>query len=183
MKPHPRPPIIRKTIKWGGAVVTVLLVVVWIGSGVGVLDLGREKCRLARSPRAQAHGLQPDGVLFKDGYGSFKTFAWGMNPHRVSDEWLAHWWIGNGLARRFPAVGVPWEATVPLWIPAAASGFVTLTTLGLWRLMDTFHRRRALRLDLCPKCGYDRAGIAGDAKCPECGAGRGEWGGASGVGS
>ena len=30
MKPHPR---IRKTIKWGGAVVTVLLVVVWIASG------------------------------------------------------------------------------------------------------------------------------------------------------
>ena len=30
MKPHPK---IRKTIKWGGAVVTVLLVVVWIGSG------------------------------------------------------------------------------------------------------------------------------------------------------
>ncbi len=30
MKPHPR---IRKTIKWGGAVVTVLLVVVWVGSG------------------------------------------------------------------------------------------------------------------------------------------------------
>ena len=32
MKPHPR---IRKTIKWGGAAVTVLLVVVWIGSGWG----------------------------------------------------------------------------------------------------------------------------------------------------
>ena len=30
MKPHPK---LRKTIKWGGAVVTVLLVVVWVGSG------------------------------------------------------------------------------------------------------------------------------------------------------
>src|SRR5258708_976615 len=30
MKPHPR---IRKTVKWGGAAVTVLLVVLWIGSG------------------------------------------------------------------------------------------------------------------------------------------------------
>jgi hypothetical protein len=29
MKPHPR---IRKTIKWGGAAVTLLLVVVWIAS-------------------------------------------------------------------------------------------------------------------------------------------------------
>jgi hypothetical protein len=30
MKPHPR---IRKTIKWGGAAVTVLLVVLWIAGG------------------------------------------------------------------------------------------------------------------------------------------------------
>ncbi len=29
MKPHPR---IRKTVKWGGALLTVLLVVVWVGS-------------------------------------------------------------------------------------------------------------------------------------------------------
>ena len=29
MKPHPR---VRKTIKWGGAVVTVLLLLVWFGS-------------------------------------------------------------------------------------------------------------------------------------------------------
>ena len=35
MKPHPR---IRKTIKWGGAVVTVLLVVAWIGSGWGEIE-------------------------------------------------------------------------------------------------------------------------------------------------
>jgi hypothetical protein len=31
VKPHPR---IRKTIKWGGAAVTVLLAVVWIGSAL-----------------------------------------------------------------------------------------------------------------------------------------------------
>jgi rubrerythrin len=43
-----------------------------------------------------------------------------------------------------------------------------ITTALAWRL-DTFARRRA-RLNLCPKCNYDRAGIAGDAKCPECGA-------------
>jgi hypothetical protein len=30
VKPHPR---IRKTVKWGGAVASVLLVAVWIGSG------------------------------------------------------------------------------------------------------------------------------------------------------
>ncbi|HVU64865.1 MAG TPA: hypothetical protein VHC70_12870, partial [Phycisphaerales bacterium] len=45
-----------------------------------------------------------------------------------------------------------------------------LATTTAWRL-DTLARRRARRgVNLCPKCGYDRAGIAGDAKCPECGA-------------
>jgi len=29
---------------------------------------------------------------------------------------------------------------------------------------------RAARLNLCPKCGYDRAGIAAESVCPECGA-------------
>jgi hypothetical protein len=53
---------------------------------------------------------------------------------------------------------------IPLWIPTVVSAIVT--ALG-WRL-DTLARRRA-RLNLCPKCNYDRAGLAADAKCPECG--------------
>ena len=38
MKPHAR---IRKTVKWGGAAMTVLLVVVWIGSGFMVVEWAR----------------------------------------------------------------------------------------------------------------------------------------------
>jgi rubrerythrin len=37
-----------------------------------------------------------------------------------------------------------------------------------WRL-DVLARRRD-RLNLCPRCNYDRAGIGKDAVCPECGA-------------
>jgi len=55
--------------------------------------------------------------------------------------------------------------TVPLWMPALGT---LLGSAAAWRL-DALARRRA-RLNLCPKCNYDRAGIAGDAKCPECGA-------------
>ena len=39
MKPHPR---VRKTIKWGGAVVTVVLLVVWIGTGWVFLSLATQ---------------------------------------------------------------------------------------------------------------------------------------------
>jgi hypothetical protein len=55
-------------------------------------------------------------------------------------------------------------AIVPLWMPALFALSISLAALGL----DLLARRRA-RLNLCPRCNYDRAGIAGDAKCPECG--------------
>jgi hypothetical protein len=58
-----------------------------------------------------------------------------------------------------------WGVVVPLWVPLTISFGATLAA---WRL-DALARRRA-GLNLCPKCNYDRAGIAKDAVCPECGA-------------
>ena len=43
----------------------------------------------------------------------------------------------------------------------------TLAASLLWRW--DFVARRRERVGLCPKCGYDRRGIAADAPCPECG--------------
>ena len=57
MKPHPR---IRKTIKWGGAAATVLLVVVWIGSGWVVLGWGHSPRNRARHPRRELLRRWPD---------------------------------------------------------------------------------------------------------------------------
>ena len=50
---------------------------------------------------------------------------------------------------------------MPLWVPAL------LLAIAVWRL-DTLARLRA-KLNLCPKCNYDRAGLAVGAACPECG--------------
>ena len=108
MKPHPR---IRKTIKWGGAAVTLLLVVVWI-------DSIREFMLTGGEPR-----------------------------HRGLWRW-DHFGIACGL-------------------PVLLAGLTTFTTLAAWRF-DILARRRE-RVGICPKCGYDRAGIAKDAMCPECG--------------
>jgi hypothetical protein len=47
---------------------------------------------------------------------------------------------------------------VSLALTACAIGYV------LWR--DARARRLS---DACRSCGYDRAGLAADAKCPECG--------------
>ena len=137
MKPHPPPHRIRKTIKWGGAVVTVLLVVVWVGSGwwmvrwrcvwEGWLACGRVK-------------------MWQDG-SSYPLIA------RIMPVWRGPMWNAD-----LDGLGVP------LWIPTLC---VFSAAAIAWRL-DTVARRRE-DAHLCPKCNYDRTGLAIGAVCPECG--------------
>jgi hypothetical protein len=53
--------------------------------------------------------------------------------------------------------------TVPLWMPALLAGSAGF---ACWR-----QRRSIAAVGHCGKCGYDRAGLANGAPCPECGAG------------
>jgi hypothetical protein len=150
MKPHP---IIRKTIKWGGAAVTVVLVVVWIGSGWG---------RFGTPPGARYrvdiwHGRL--SFAHSDGNGMVVTYTWRTQIGR----WLVIWSPDAQLGSS------RWLVCVPLWPLFLCSSSLS-AVLGL---QDARARLRAReKLNLCPKCGYDRAGIAADAKCPECGCGR-----------
>jgi hypothetical protein len=52
---------------------------------------------------------------------------------------------------------------IPLWIPMSP---VLCAAAALW-YGDIRARRRGR--DTCRSCGYDRRGLAADAKCPECG--------------
>jgi hypothetical protein len=54
-----------------------------------------------------------------------------------------------------------WEVGVSMMYPAA----LTLAPAALLWYAD----RRRFGPGLCKSCGYDRAGLAADAKCPECG--------------
>jgi hypothetical protein len=146
MKPHPR---IRKTIKWGGAAVTVLLVVVWIGSGwcsPGWVSKGRA----VALDRGRVCLIRLEGLAVPDGA------MWSVQP---AD--MPHWYLWFDSFKQYE-IG----PRIPLWCPVLLA---LLATTAAWRL-DALARRRA-RLNVCPKCGYDRAGIAGDANCPECGCG------------
>jgi len=161
MKPHPR---IRKTVKWGGAVVSVVLLVVWVVSGwytvycgtthgwdvyfnAGMCDSvyypnyrsGRSSWYIDRRERAFSRDPAPF------------TLVWTF-PSVSSEQWS----VGGD-----PATCV----RIPLWTPVALSG---LATTMAWRL-DTLARRRA-RVGLCRTCSYDRTGLAPGAVCPECGA-------------
>ena len=152
MKPHPR---IRKTIKWGSAAVTVLLMVVWIGSGwytrVRFLSSGWMLAvgagRLTLSPQSSFRNIPPHQLRMME------------SPLNASHPFNLLWTL------TFQRVGPSWSVACPLWISAFASG---LTALTAWRL-DVLSRRRHARLNLCPNCGYDRTGLAPVAVCPECG--------------
>jgi hypothetical protein len=140
MKPHPR---IRTAIKWGGAPLTLLLLAVWIGS---------EWWFVIRTPA---------GVLLSIGGGTINIARYrgtgkegwkeGLNP-RPRAPFRFGCWVDRGVVE------------IPIWPFAAAIGYMTWRT---WRT-DAVTRRRS-RLNLCSTCGYERGGLAMDAKCPECG--------------
>jgi hypothetical protein len=147
MKPHPR---IRKTIKWGGAAVTLLLVVAWIGSGRWrVVYCGGRTYSLRH------------GCVYVDTLQAWESPYWSPGWHVDGGGQPMEWWFQIGSHAWY---GGPGHVSAPLWTFAALAALVT----GMaWRLEAAAHRRA--RVGLCPKCNYDRAGIAKDAVCPECG--------------
>jgi hypothetical protein len=150
--PHPSPPIIRKTIKWGGAVVTVLLGVVWIGSAI----VGRIRYDAAN----RGCGFVGGALVWAEPLGGPRALRiQGLTTYRGAEvEWLPTIRLSGVSYRLY---------ILPLWLPTCAA--LALTVVA-WRVDTLARRRERARLNLCPKCGYDRAGIAGEAKCPECGA-------------
>jgi hypothetical protein len=148
VKPHPK---LRKTIKWGGAAATVLLAVVWIGSGWRSVEWMRGDWSFGLTGGSLFVGdrqILARGV--SDGVYS------GVLDSLQSPRW--RWWCSTEtpyLARNI---------YVPLWMPSLGMFGVCLSACAL----DTLARRRA-RGSLCPRCSYDRTGLAKNAACPECG--------------
>jgi hypothetical protein len=129
----------------------VLLVVVWIASGWGRLGTpapARYRVEIWHGRISFAHS---------DGSGTAVTYTWRTQIGR----WLVIWSpdVQLGSSR--------WFVSVPLWTLFLCSAALSAAI----SLQDARARRRALEgVNLCQKCRYDRAGITGDAKCPECGA-------------
>ncbi len=154
MKPHPR---IRKTVKWGGAVVSALLVVVWVASGwldVRWEDPEGHRVSVHGGEFWIARGYPRYHQLPWSGKGiSMRTHAWSLYPQRPLD------WAGPRTSK------VDWMFSCALWFPASIALLAALTA---WHL-DTLARRRT-RIGLCPKCSYNRTGLPPASVCPECGA-------------
>ena len=140
MRPHPR---IRKTVKWGGAVVSVLFAVLLVVSW-------RYFWSWSREGGPTIIGLA--GTIAIDRRGNGQCWMSSKNPWFA---WRPVWDL----------VGIDPQVSIPLWIPFGAA---LLITAAAWCL-DALARRRA-RIGRCTKCNYSRTGLAPGAVCPECGA-------------
>ena len=144
---------LRSTIKWGGAVLTVLLLVVWVGSAWWWCNFIPRSVSYAMAIERGTLAVEwvTPAPTLPDRYLGWHT-GWSR-PFRLM------WWfrLESGTVVRG---GTATEVVVPLWFGAFSFG---LPTIILW----FGDRRRAP--GLCIKCGYDLRGNASGV-CPECGA-------------
>ncbi len=165
MRSHPR---IRKTIKWGGAAAAVLLLMAWGASGFGDVYWGSPSGYIVRVTQGNAIVMvtspAPPGPSRSDrGYANNGKVVWNVGWYYSK----AAWFHLNWMPWREPLRGMTRAFIIPLYLPV---GVASIVCLAAWCL-DARARWRVQ--GLCPKCRYDREGLAKDAVCPECGS---KWG-------
>ena len=137
-------------MKWSGTVLTVLLLVVWVGSAWWIAGV--------RLVRTGTLGVRYGQVLiaWNEPWSIIPDYGDWYPPRRHSDPFS--WWFDGW---RVTAGGVTYtRVLIPIWVLVV---LVATPTLWLWRC----DRRR--QPSLCVKCGYDLRG-ADHEVCPECGA-------------
>ncbi len=147
MKPRPR---IRKFFKWGGLVLSVLVLTVWLGSAY--VYWAFVDCQKFGATAMCGYLL----ISVYDGALPWAPSSFQYGP--VVTKRMVWWGV-------FSVSSVGTVFNIPLWPFVALS---LATTAAAWR-MDIIARRKS-RLGKCPACGYDRTGLAPAAPCPECNA-------------
>lgn len=146
MRPHPR---IKKAVKWGGAATAAVLAVLWLVSGWwGFMAVKSGWCGVYLASGKVGVYSVTSSVTTQFFAGSALIPHWELNP------WTFEWSFS---AKR-------WQVMIPLWALVAAA---VLASAGAWRLDVLARRGRGHKA--CPSCAYDRAGLAPEAPCPECG--------------
>ena len=89
------------------------------------------------------------------------TSTRGFILFRNTPSFPFQWWF------RFGRGSSTWAVEIPVWVLVVPSLLITAVA---WRNDILVRRReRAVRLNRCPNCNYDRTGLAAGAACPECG--------------
>lgn len=149
VKPIFRSRIIREAVKWNCMVCVPLCAMLWLRSWPPVLIWTHKS------------GLWID---LHSGYLSFGRVAPPPPRFDPSYPWaggedsLQTWWFYAGSMQH--------KADVSLHLAYIAGASVLITAIAVRREGMAIRRQRAGH---CVKCGYDRAGLASDAACPECG--------------
>ncbi len=148
---HPAHPLRLATItKWIAAMVTIALVIAWVGS---------MRWRVGwRSYYVNEVGVREGSVYIADFHhrrGLFKDYE-GPFVSRLTPAQIRWWFMGAKLS------GV-YIYRIPLWLPILAS-------LSTALLAARAERNAIRRLSThCPECNYPLSGLAPNTPCPECG--------------
>lgn len=146
---------LRSTIKWSGTVLTVLLLVVWVGSawwGFGGL-VGRTTIAGIDSGGLFVRYESSNMLAQMVANGEWPTPVW---RHRAGVHWWVYW---RQYRSSLSGALLRMDAYVPIWTVLLV---LSVPTCYLW------YRDRRRPPGLCSKCGYDLRGTDHDV-CPECG--------------
>jgi hypothetical protein len=164
-------PVLRKTAKWAGVLVCIVITGAWIASYMRGF-----KWNASWTAGAEDRDLF---VRIRDGAIDAAEFAeprvaseidmltavpmhWRFVGDRLGTVWMPDVFVEEHLAAsgRYKRTLI----LLPVWIPFLLCAVPT----AILSRRDYILTSRA-RAGRCPKCGYDRRGLAADAKCPECG--------------
>jgi hypothetical protein len=115
------------------------------------------------------------------GTGQVLVIRWeevGQRNLKLPSEWRGWWesyWYWGYPSEKSPYdrlftwhAGILYSPDPSFWVAGASVLYPVAVTLIPAALLWYADRRR-FGPGLCTKCGYDRRGLAADAKCPECG--------------
>ncbi len=142
---------IRRIGKWAGLVACVLIAGGWAAS---------MRCSVGYRATHAYFGLSSGSIVLSFLHPSSSGTIGPPGPTIGWRVQAVYWWPRRESWMLSGPLVVGWYIVVPLWIPFAAFAIPT-AWLG-WR-------DRGPPLGHC-RCGYDLAGLAPGAACPECGA-------------
>ena len=150
---------IRTWVKWACTLLSVVIVAVWAGSRswqVYWMGSGWERHQFGT---VMLGGIDADWTR-RSPIASQVSFApVKFRVQRITaNVAMPSYWLP-----RFESDTITGKLVIPLYLPLA------LTLAPAAFLWHREIRRRLVKAGACATCGYDRAGLAPDAKCPECG--------------
>jgi hypothetical protein len=150
---------LRRPLTWIGIIAPLAILIVWALSGWFAVSFYGSAGR----QWGIRHGCFKDVTYHHSASGMPRRIGWTSEReisrrNREPFEYTLEWWIGLEKNPIFDVV------SIPLWMPAGL-----LLALHLSSVLVRQYRMRFRKGNLCPRCNYDRTGLAAGAVCPECG--------------